>query len=72
MNLNFEDNSIIICPNEMKMTLIKHQSMNDPFIRIKYFNKEEILNGTYYSYDDKALFYLHKNFTSKISVSTVY
>lgn len=54
------DNSIIICPNDLKQILIKESNKN-PEIRVKFFSKEEILDNVYFTYDDNAIVYLMKN-----------
>ena len=61
--MEFKDNSIVICPSNVKDFLIKSISINNPFLRIKFFTKEEVLEGVYYSYDDKTLLYLVKRYS---------
>ncbi|MGM9858427.1 MAG: PD-(D/E)XK nuclease family protein [Bacilli bacterium] len=61
--MEFVDNSIIVCPSNVKSFLIKKFSINNPSLRVKFFTKNEILDGLYYSYDDKALLYLVKRYS---------
>ena len=72
-NLNIQDNSIIICPNNLKKELIKLNSINNYHKRIKYLTKEEVISGLNFSYDEvKCLVYLHQNYHYNLSEAKNY
>ena len=60
---------LIICPNDIKLQLL---STNNELTNIKYMTKSEYLNKYYFSYDDKALYYLIDKYNLNIDVAKVY
>lgn len=60
MDLSFiQDNSIIICPSEIKNEFITYFN-NKIEVRIKCLSKSELIERCYFRYDDNALIYLMK------------
>ena len=60
MDLSFiQDNSIIICPSEIKNEFITYFN-NKIEVRIKCLSKSELIERCYFRYDDNALLYLMK------------
>lgn len=57
-----KNNSIIICPNEIKPSLIKEIRKNNPFLNVKFISKNELLNAYFFDYDEKAIYYLHQKY----------
>ena len=60
---------LIICPNDTKLQLLGN---NNELTNIKYMTKSEYLNKYYFSYDDKALYYLIDKYNLNIDVAKVY
>ena len=60
---------LIVCPNDIKMQLLGN---NQEISNIKYMTKNEYLNKYYFSYDDKALYYLIDKYQLNIDVAKVY
>lgn len=54
--LKIKDSSIIICPQEASKELILEINKTD--LDIKVITKDEFLSNNFFSYDDKAIFYL--------------
>ncbi len=63
------DNSIVICPLEMQSYLIKQLNENYQNLRIKFLEKNELLNNLRYQYDLKSLVYLKKNYNYELAIS---
>lgn len=60
---------LIICPNDIKLQLLGN---NNELTNIKYMTKSEYLSKYYFSYDDKALYYLIDKYNLNIDVVKVY
>ncbi|MBQ3297940.1 MAG: PD-(D/E)XK nuclease family protein [Bacilli bacterium] len=60
---------LIICPNDTKLQLLGN---NNELTNIKYMTKSEYLNKYYFSYDDKALYYLMDKYNLNVDVVKVY
>ena len=61
---------LIICPNNIKMQLLCEN--NNHLQNIKYITKDEYLHKYYFSYDEKAIYYLMNNYNLNIDVAKVY
>lgn len=60
---------LIICPNDTKLQLLGN---NNELTNIKYMTKGEYLNKYYFSYDERALYYLIDKYNLNIDVAKVY
>ena len=60
---------LIICPNDTKLQLL---GSNNELTNIKYMTKSEYLSKYYFSYDDKALYYLMDKYNLNVDVAKVY
>ena len=60
---------LIISPNDIKMKLL---SLDNELSNVKYMTKEEYLNKYYFSYDERALYYLMDKYDLNIDVAKVY
>lgn len=56
------DGSIIICPNSVKKELVKIKSKDYPTKNVKFFSKEDLQEGFYFSYGLDAISYLHQKY----------
>ena len=72
MNELNEDNLLIICPNEEKMRILDLISQNKKLYDIKFMTKEEYKKNYHFDYDDRALYYLMKNYKINLDVAKVY
>ena len=66
---NFDDDLIIICPSLKKEKLIKIASEKYPLKHIKYIDKAEVLENTYFNYDYSAILYLHKQYNFSFPIA---
>lgn len=63
--------NIIICPNEYKMKYLNNYSDNS-LHNNKFMTIQEFMDNYYFSYDEKAIFYLMKKYNFNIDVCKVY
>lgn len=68
MQSTIQSTTLIICPNETKMKLLKEASSKDKLLNIKFMTKEEYKKIYYFSYDEKTLAYLMKKYNYNIDV----
>ncbi len=59
---SLEENSIIICPPNVKEELIKEINLVNPLLHYKIFNKNEVIENLTFSYGYDAVLYLHKKY----------
>jgi len=57
--VTFNDYSYIICPSNIKETILK---AIPPFTHIKFITKKELLKNVFFDYDYSAIYYLHKQY----------
>ena len=62
-----KDNSIIVCPSNIKQDLLKVLDKNKSTIYIKFLSKHEIVKGLYFDYDYSSLYYVHKKYNLSYS-----
>lgn len=68
-----EDNLLIVCPNNLKLSILKDLSKTDKIYDIKFMTKEEFRDNFYFKIDkDVAIFYLMKKYQYDIDVCKVY
>lgn len=72
MDLNIKDNSIIICENLYKESLLKKFSKNKLFLNVKFYTKKEFFNNYLFGYKDEALYYLVNKYGYKVDVAKMY
>ena len=68
----YQDNALIICPNATKLKILNELLEENTLYNIKFMTKEEFKNNYYFSYDEKALFYLMKKYHYNLDVAKVY
>ena len=68
----YQDNTLIICPNATKLKILNELLEENTLYNIKFMTKEEFKNNYYFSYDEKALFYLMKKYHYTLDVAKVY
>ena len=63
LDLNMiKDQSIIICPANIKDALVAIKSKDYIVKDIKFITKQELKKNTYFSYDVKSIHYIHKKY----------
>ena len=66
---SINNHSIIICPNNIKETLIKEKSTFFVEKDIKFLSKQELITGTYYTYDIDAVYYVSKKYNYNLDLA---
>ena len=67
-----QDNLLIVCPNEEKMRILDELNKETGTYDIKFMTKEEYKRNYYFSYDEKAYFYLLQKYHYNLDVAKVY
>ncbi len=66
---NIKNNSIVICSNDTKFSILKNINK---LLNIKFMNIEEFIKSYYFSYDEKAILYLIKKYNIKYETALEY
>ena len=69
---NLEDNMIMITPLSSKLELLAKMQEMSQFYRIKFMTKEEFFQAYYFSYDERALWYLQEKYHYHLDVCKLY
>ena len=72
MNEYIKDSLLIICPNEEKIKILDNLSKEDKLYDIKFMTKEEYKKNYFFTYDEKALYYLLNKYKFNLDVAKVY
>ena len=60
-----EDNRVYIVPENIKKELLLELTNKKLLIDIKFFSLKEFINNLTFTYDEKAIYYLMKNYNYK-------
>ena len=63
---------IIVCPKEEKKRILYSFSMENKFSPIKFMTKDEFISQYYFSYNEKAYYYLMNKYGFNIDVCKIY
>lgn len=63
---------LIICPNEFKMDYLNRNNDSNELINIKFMNIKEFMDNYFFSYDDRAIYYLMDKYDYNLDVCRVY
>ena len=72
INKYIDDNLLIICPNNEKKKILKELAKTDKLFNIKFMTLQEFKNNYYYSYNEKAYYYLMQKYNYDLDVTKVY
>ncbi len=68
-----EDNLLIVCPNPLKLNILKELSCTEKLFNIKFMTKEEFRDNYYFKIKtDQAIIYLMQKYAYDIDVCKVY
>ena len=67
-----EDVTLIICPNDYKMSVLDSYSNNNNLHNIKFMDKKEYINNYYFTYDERTIQYLMDKYNYNLDVAKVY
>ena len=69
---NLEDNSILVIPNNIKDKILDYINSNKLLLNIKSISFDDIKKGILYDYDNKAIYYLMKEYNLSYETSKNY
>ena len=69
---NLEDNSILVIPNNIKDKILDYIDSNKLLLNIKFMSFDDIKKGILYDYDNKAIYYLMKEYNLSYETSKNY
>ena len=72
MNYKIDDNSLVICPNNIKEKILLNISNNKELVNAKFMNIEEFKKNYFGTYDNDAMYFLLKNFNINYDVAKEY
>lgn len=64
-----KDNSIMICPYAMQEKMMKEFVTSYANLHVKWLDKTELINGTYFTYDASTLLYLKNKYQYSFAIS---
>lgn len=68
-----EDNLLIVCPNTLKLNILKELSLTEKLLNIKFMTKEEFRDNYYFKIKtNEAIIYLMQKYAYDIDVCKVY
>lgn len=67
-----EDDIILITPNSIKINILKEISNFDKLLNIKYMTLKELINSFTFTYDERSIYYLIKNYNMNYDVALMY
>ena len=67
-----EDNTIVITEYPYKLDLLKKLNKENKLFNIKFMDMKELIERIYFSYDEKAIYYLMKNYSLKREIASIY
>ena len=67
-----ENNTLIICPNEEKVKILKRLQTLNKLYNLKFMTIEEYFNNYFFEYNDKTILYLMKKYHYKVDVCKAY
>lgn len=69
---NLEDNMIIVTPLSSKLELLTRMHQGSQFYSIKFMTKEEFFQAYFFSYDERALWYLQEKYQYHLDICKLY
>lgn len=67
-----EDARLIVCPNSRKMDILNEICHDNSLHNVKFMTLEEFKNNYFFSYDERAIYYLMNKYGYNLDVCKVY
>ena len=67
-----ENNTIVITEYPYKLDLLKKLNKEEKLFNIKFMDMKELIERIYFYYDEKAIYYLMKNYSLKREIASIY
>ena len=66
------DNTIIVCNYSYQKEILKEINKRDKLYNIKFFSMNEFINHYYFSYDEKTISYIMKEYNCSYNMANIY
>ncbi len=66
------DKTLLICSNDIKKIILKELNTKNKLFDIKFMTMEELISKLYFSYDQKAIYYLMDKYKLKCDIALMY
>lgn len=66
------ENTVVVTEYAYKIDLLKKLSKESKLFNIKFMDMKELINKMYFSYDEKTIYYLMKNFSLNREIAEIY
>ena len=66
------DNSLIICENNYKDSILENLTLNNLFLDVKFMTKKDFLSKYFFTYKEDTLYYLTNKYHQKIDIVKTY
>ena len=67
-----KDGDIIVTEYDYKIRILENMDFNNVFLDIKFMTKKEFISKYYFSYDERAIYYLMNKYNLKEDIARVY
>ncbi len=67
-----KSNNLLICPNDIKKTILQELNKINKLISIKFMTIEELVKKYYFDYDNKTILYLINNYHINYDIALIY
>ena len=69
---DLKNNSLLICPNDIKNTVLQELNKMKKLINIKFMTIEELIKKYYFDYDNKTILYLMNTYNINYDIALIY
>ena len=69
---DLKNNSLLICPNDIKNTILQELNKMKKLINIKFMTIEELIKKYYFDYDNKTILYLMNTYNINYDIALIY
>ena len=72
METFLKDNTLIITNYSNKINILKKLNKENRLLKINFLDKQELIKKYYFTYDEKAIYYLMKNYNLNREIAGIY
>lgn len=68
----FKNNDTVICPNEVKIDILKKLTKEKKIVNLKFYTLEQFKNAYFGTYNEEAIYYMMKKYNYKYDVAKIH
>ena len=72
METFLKDNTLIITNYSNKINILKKLNKENRLLKINFLDKQELIKKYYFTYDEKAIYHLMKNYNLNREIAGIY